>query len=46
MNPASPIIYQDIQSLASVIAGFKAQTRVPVSKRFSGLCGFDSGFRR
>jgi len=41
MNPASPVIYRDIKSLAPVVAGFKAQTSAPTAKKFSGLCGFD-----
>jgi hypothetical protein len=41
MNPTSPIIYRDVQSLASVIAELKAKTAAPATERFSGLCGFD-----
>lgn len=41
MHQTSPtIVYRDIQSLAQVIADFKAQT-VTTSRRFSGVCGFD-----
>ena len=34
-------IYRDIQSLAPVIADFKAAVAAPVAGRPSGLCGFD-----
>jgi len=34
-------IYRNVQSLAPVIADFKAKTATPARPRFSGLCGFD-----
>ncbi len=35
------MIHQDVQSLAAVIAEFKAKTAVKLSRRPSGVCGFD-----
>ncbi len=40
MHHTAPIIHRDVQSLAPVIAGFKAKTAA-AAERFSGLCGFD-----
>ncbi|MDQ5981177.1 hypothetical protein ESB00_08725 [Oleiharenicola lentus] len=37
----SNTLYPDIQSLAPVVAGFKAGLRAAAPERFSGLCGFD-----
>jgi hypothetical protein len=37
----NPTIYRDVQSLALVLAGFKAKIGAPPPARFSGLCGFD-----
>ena len=37
----SHTIYRDVQSLAPVIAEFKARTSTPLATRFAGICGFD-----
>jgi len=37
----NPTLYRDVQSLAPVIAEFKAKIGAPATERFSGLCGFD-----
>jgi hypothetical protein len=41
MSQPAVKIYRDVQSLALVIAEFKAKTTTAASEKFSGLCGFD-----